>query len=566
MRRAIFLTVVIVPSAILGLALTSIGTCSAQTESHSRQLSVWAPYGAQARAHFGPAARHLSSAWQNLFVLAVAMRQLEQMNPASVTSPPDIAAARAPMAAAASYAAASRSPVSRPPTLGSSRFSYFTTNETSTAWCGSNVVVGFNDTGSLTETVSSEGASVIGYAHSTDAGVSYSDDGTPPPMSEPLSLLAGDPVLGCSNASIFYYASLWNLCNTVSSGTCISGTNGVSVATSSNGGATFGPPVPAISKDITTHMIDKDWMAVVAGNPDHLYVTYTDFDTSNPNDCGAGLKRVAIEMVTSANDGQTWSSPVEIQKTCDGHTVVQGSQVVVGPSGEVWVAWEQADGATREIDIAGSVNNGASFNTPARVTSVHCAGDCFELQGFIRSSESPSLAVNAKGKLLLVWNDGTKQVADSLALLTSGGVSTSYGFTDVLFVTSVDGVNWTPPVRVNDDPENGVSNPYTDQFEPALAVVPGHIVVCFYDRRNDPLNFLIDRYCAVSTNGGQTWINTQVTPHGFPSLIAQDYLLASDYMGDYDSVAVDALKLNPGFIESFANNLPGHPAVKANRF
>jgi len=32
--------------------------------------------------------------------------------------------------------------------------------------------------------------------------------------------------------------------------------------------------------------------------------------------------------------------------------------------------------------------------------------------------------------------------------------------------------------------------------------------VCYYDRRQDPQNTVIDRYCSVSQNQGASWQNT----------------------------------------------------------
>jgi hypothetical protein len=94
----------------------------------------------------------------------------------------------------------------------------------------------------------------------------------------------------------------------------------------------------------------------------------------------------------------------------------------------------------------------------------------------------------------------------------------------------------------------------------------GRIAVCFYDRRRDPRNFLIDRECASSTNGGAAWRNSRVTPGNFPSLGGQDVLVAPDYMGDYDSIVSDATNQTAGFIGSYASNAAGNPNVITNQF
>jgi hypothetical protein len=87
----------------------------------------------------------------------------------------------------------------------------FTQNETSTAWCGNNVVVGFNDSGSLPETmIVPGGLSFAGVAHSNDQGHTFQDLGPLNPGTDPSNFVAGDPLLGCSNPNTFYYASLFS--------------------------------------------------------------------------------------------------------------------------------------------------------------------------------------------------------------------------------------------------------------------------------------------------------------------------------------------------------------------
>jgi hypothetical protein len=44
--------------------------------------------------------------------------------------------------------------------------------------------------------------------------------------------------------------------------------------------------------------------------------------------------------------------------------------------------------------------------------------------------------------------------------------------------------------------------------------------------------------------------------------VSQDVLVAPDYMGDYDTLASDALDSNAGFVGGFASNLTGNPVVK----
>ncbi len=102
---------------------------------------------------------------------------------------------------------------------------------------------------------------------------------------------------------------------------------------------------------------------------------------------------------------------------------------------------------------------------------------------------------------------------------------------------------------------------------PASSDRSGRVAVCFYDRRNDPNNFFIDRYCANSTNGGASFgTNTRIISKSFLSVVSQDAIAAPGYMGDYDTLAPDTLKLTNGFRGAFANDLAGAPSVLAHRF
>jgi len=78
-------------------------------------------------------------------------------------------------------------------------------SESSTAWCGANVVVGANDSGSFVETlpVSGIGLSFNGFWRSTNTGTSFSDKGFMPPGTNVNNILSGDPVNVCTNSLTF---------------------------------------------------------------------------------------------------------------------------------------------------------------------------------------------------------------------------------------------------------------------------------------------------------------------------------------------------------------------------
>src|SRR6185436_13778880 len=80
-----------------------------------------------------------------------------------------------------------------------------------------------------------------------------------------------------------------------------------------------------------------------------------------------------------------------------------------------------------------------------------------------------------------------------------------YSYADAFVARSTDGgVTFDVPRKVNSNLEPALpplpgEKHGTDQFSPAIAVdKTGAVGVCWYDRRNDPANFKIDRYCARS--------------------------------------------------------------------
>ena len=434
-----------------------------------------------------------------------------------------------------------------------SRLAGFTQSETSTAWCGRHVVVGYNDSGSIIETFFSPGIglSFNGYSLSTDAGRSFTDLGFLNPGPSVLNFLQGDPVVACSDENTFYYSSVF-------SSTLV--TTEVSVSKSTDGGRTFGDPVSAVSKDAFTHVLDKPWMTVDPSDARNIYVTYADFDFTGTVCPFQGFN---IELVRSTDGGATWSAPTVVDSACfpDGN---QGSTVAVDGAGNVFVAWEHfpAGTATNEIAIARSNDHGASFAPKVVAAVVLPVGSPSggTLQGGFRNNEFPSLAIDrsrrpGNGPLYLAWNDGRLGA-------TPDFVGGSYNFGDVFVSRSDDGgATWSSAVRVN-----AASSTPADHYLPGIAVDRyGSVGICFYDRHRDPDNFFIDRQCAHSRDGGVTWRNHRITKRSFAASIAADQLINPVYMGDYDTVAADSTRAFHGFLGSYGDNTGGNPDVKISR-
>jgi hypothetical protein len=459
-----------------------------------------------------------------------------------------------------------------------SRMTGMTQSETTAAWCGSNALIAYNDSGSFAATVfgavsPSGSVSFNGWARSTDTGVSYKDMGPlladPVPTSIVTRDLFGDPVLGCTSASTFYYASL--ALDTAPDG---SATTGISVSTSTNGGSTFSRTVLAAGKDGFTHFLDKPWMVVQPGptnSPadDILHVTYTDFDGSGTSPACPDQTRTAIEYVRSNDGGATWRAPIVIDRVCGDESFVQGSHVAFGAGNDVYVAWERfADFQSRDIRIRRSGTGGNTFAPATIVGAVTPIGDGFVLQGDFRTFlDLQGLVVDKssgpnRGRVYLTWHDGRNRTRPD-PLGNCGGTLT-YCFGDALLSRSDDsGMSWSAARRINNDPITlGI-----DQWFPAIDVDrSGTVWVAFHDRRRDRRNFLIDTFVASSTDGGVTWKNSRLTPSNFAPVTGWEDLVVNPlYMGDYIAVAADSLGGHDGAIVSWGDNSLGDANVLQRR-
>jgi hypothetical protein len=455
-----------------------------------------------------------------------------------------------------------------------SLLSGFTQSETSTAWCGNQVVTSFNDSGSLLETipVPTLGLSFAGVAISSDRGGTFRDIGfiNPGPLgSNSYNFLQGDGVVTCAPGptNVFFISQIL--------GTTTFSTPGhpapprltaVGLSRSTDGGATWADPILVAPKSASTHSLDKPWSAIDPTNRNNMFITYTDFDGSGVvcghSSTGAVIQRTAIELARSIDGGATWSAPLVIVQACStspGFTRVQGSQVAVDFLGNVYVAWEDfstSQGTVRNLRIRRSTDHGLTFGPVGTISSVSYVGGPSGngvLQGNVRNNEFPSLAIgpiiNNTNTLYVVWNDGRDFGIPDLLF-------GSYHYGDILLSKSIDGgATWSVPIRVNNDPLSHMAGGRvlgTDHFQPGIAVdTAGTLGVCWYDRRSDPLNFLIGRACAVSSNGGASW-DTSIFRENWSAIHGADFEVNTTYMGDYDTVARDSSGINAGFLGAFA--------------
>jgi hypothetical protein len=578
-RRTRFLNVVALLSILFFFGPPPLGTEAAREKAAALRETM---DSLRSTAQRLPAniRRGLSGGLANVFHLAEQWDRIERLrgDAAQVDKQPyePVAALRPESERMAAGAASGTTVQVSDPTqdFAQSRLMAFSQFTTSTAWCGNNVVVGFFDSGSYLETDLSDNATSIGgVARSQNAGRTFTDLGFMNPGPVDKDMLLGNPVVKCVNAKTFYYASLF------------SGYNGgaatdleIRVSKSTDAGKTWKNPVTVIEKKSDKHILDHPWMATDPTNSRRIYIAYAHFDMEGlygtPTICPVDTTANTIELVRSTDGGTTWKSPpVVIDKICTGSSspaMLQGPQAAVGPAGEVYVSW-LSDGNTtaeREIRISKSNNQGKAFKPAVKVSSVVPIGAAGVLQGFFTINQYPSLAVDPRPGSTTVyvsWSDGRFIKAKDIF-----GEDELYRYSDILVTRSTDGgVTWLEnPVKVNQNPEPLPSKRGTDQFLPALAVDQnGNVGACFYDRRGDANNFLMQRTCAYSVDAGSSWQEIRITPYKYHPIHLIDAMTDVTNIGEYDTLAVDQLKVNPGFIGGYADSSArSNLDVKAARF
>ncbi|CAN7757106.1 sialidase family protein [Variovorax sp. LjRoot84] len=254
--------------------------------------------------------------------------------------------------------------------------------------------------------------------------------------------------------------------------------NAMVVARSTDGGATWSPPVVIARNPAQDpgRSVFHDKNAITADPFDSrlVYATWTVFRTGF----------VSLVFARSTDGGQTWSPAIPIATMGNAAPAQQavfrqGAQIVVLPNGTLVNAFfrilvDRAAGrVTFEQAILRSLDQGKHWTrVDARVASFASITAVDPELGIpVRDAqEIPNIAVNrTSGQLYMTWQDGNAN--------TQGGAGI------VVARSSDGGATWSTPVRVNQGTPASVQ-----AFLPVVAVdAQGRVGVLFYDWRNDVL-------------------------------------------------------------------------------
>jgi hypothetical protein len=274
----------------------------------------------------------------------------------------------------------------------------------------------------------------------------------------------------------------------------IDSSDGISVAKSTDGGATWGAPVQVAAP--TDGLQDKPYIAagVDALNPSlaRIYVGWDD------NGAGDVLK------VASSNDGITWTAPVAV----DGHIDETYAQPGVGPNGQFYVAWDNFSVANKDtIMFSSSLDDGATFSAP--VAAATSTVNVFNPRAYTIPAQ-PTRGIGSNPAIAV--EDGAFNTGRIYLTFTSA--PTSHNDTNVYLVASDNGgATWTAlgssPVKINTDTTT------TSQFFSDIGIDPtnGTVNLSWYDARNDKKNDQkVDVYFQSFTSAGvRSGSNVKVT-------------------------------------------------------
>jgi hypothetical protein len=329
------------------------------------------------------------------------------------------------------------------------------------------------------------------FSVSTNNGSSWSESFVPlnaskfPVTSEGHVWQANsDPVVAIDKLGNVYLANLYIQVNSVGNAT----NDGFYVCSAPmSSGPTF---TAASCRPVRTNLNatsvfeDKDWIATdnsTAATSGNVYAIWTHFTASSD----------MIFFSRSTDHGMTWSTPIQINPASQ-NGAVQGSQVAVGPAGQVYVSYEVFFAGNKgQHFIAKSTDGGISFGAPVAQTPIF---NNLSFGATYRDNSFPALAVSpvvGKGFVYDVYTD-------------QPGASSRTAFVRSKIA---GGLVFTTPKRVNDITTG-------QRLMPAIAADTNGVVhISWFDTRNSGGSTnLLDIFATFTKDNGAIFApNARVT-------------------------------------------------------
>jgi hypothetical protein len=256
---------------------------------------------------------------------------------------------------------------------------------------------------------------------------------------------------------------------------------------------------------------DKEWIAV--GPDGTVYVAWALFKSGR----GGPFQYLGSPIVISKSEdqGQTWSEPQEISAG----PYAQFATPVVAADGTIYVSyelWENPIGrAGGRAFVAKSTDGGEEWSNHF-VSLINDLPNPLP-HGAFRVASYPVLDVGDDGTLHMVWSNWQS------------------GSADIVYTRSGDGgATWDKPVKINQESVR------SDQFFQWISVSGDFVHVGFVDRQYTG-NALLDHSYAVSTDGGDTWSQTErvttASSRSDASMFGTN--CTGEFIGDYTGIVAE---------------------------
>jgi hypothetical protein len=263
---------------------------------------------------------------------------------------------------------------------------------------------------------------------------------------------------------------------------------------------------------------DKEW-AAISPSGDRIAACWTEFDHYGSE---ALHDSTRILCSTSDRKAKKWSDPVRVSaqlgNCLDSDSTTEGAVPVWINEHTLAVSWA----FDRSIWFNISTDRGATWGAEDRAIADIIGGWDHEIPGIGRANGMPVTAIDNSprypGRIYVNWADQRNGADD----------------TDIWLIWSDDqGLNWSTPKRVNNDPAG------KHQFFTWMAVDPvtGHVHVVFYDRRQYD-DTRTEVFVATSTNGGAFFANRVVSESPF-------HPDGTTFFGDYNNISAYGGRVRP---------------------
>ena len=299
-----------------------------------------------------------------------------------------------------------------------------------------------------------------------------------------------------------------------------SGTGGVLVMRSSDGGATWGAPTSLIA-DGNSAFDDKESVTADPNDSHYAYVVWDRLDSSG---------RGPAYFSRTADGGSTWSTAQPIYDPGVGNQTI-GNEIVGLSDGSIVDLFEELDGNAASVRVIRSTDHGSTWSTPVTVAGDFSVGTFDPSTGAtVRAGSGLPQGTAAPGAgMVVVWQDGrfSSGAYDGVALSRSSDA----------------GQTWSAPVEVNRVPS-------AQAFTPSVAVLAdGTIGVTYFDFRNNTAggSALTTDYWFASSSDAVHWSEQHISG-SFDLRLAPD--AGGLFLGDYQALAVVANVFTPFYVQT----------------